>query len=87
MAQQLMNPTRTHEVAGSIPGSLSGLRIQHCRELWCSCRLGSDLELLWHRLVAAALIQLLAWETPYAVGAALKSKKKKKIKRKKGRSS
>ena len=33
---------------------------------------------LWHMLAAAALIQPLAWELPYAVGAAFKSKKKKK---------
>jgi len=30
-----MNPTRNHEVAGSIPGLASGLRIWRCRELWC----------------------------------------------------
>ena len=41
--------------------SLSGLRIWHCHELWC-------------RLAAAALIQHLAWELPYAVGAVLKKK-------------
>ena len=43
------------------------------------CRLGSDPVLLWLwcRLVAVALIQPLAWEPPYAVGVALKSKKKK----------
>ena len=35
MAQGLMTPTRNHEVAGSILALLSGLRIQHCRELWC----------------------------------------------------
>ena len=29
---------------------------------------------LWHRLAVAALIRLLAWELPYAQGAALKSK-------------
>ena len=32
---------------------------------------------LWRRPAAAAPIQALAWETPCAVGAALKSKKKK----------
>ena len=32
---------------------------------------------LWCRPAAAAPIQHLAWEPPYAVGAALKSKKKK----------
>jgi len=35
MAQWLTNPTRNHEAAGSIPGLASGLRIWHCRELWC----------------------------------------------------
>ena len=45
--------------------SLSGLRILCCHELWC-------------RLAAAALIQPLAWELLYAVGAALKRPKKKK---------
>ena len=42
-------------------------------------RRGSDLALLWlrHRLAALALIRPLAWESPYALGAALKSKKKK----------
>ena len=43
--------------------SLSGLRIQHCCELWC-------------RLTAAALIRRLAWELPYASSVAIKSKKK-----------
>ena len=43
-------------------------------------RRGSDLVLLglWCRLAAVALIRLLAWESPYASGAALKSKKRKK---------
>ena len=30
-----MNLISIHEDAGSIPSSLSGLRIQCCRELWC----------------------------------------------------
>ena len=37
---------------------------------------------LWHRPAATALIQLLLWESPYAVGVALKSKKKEKRKEK-----
>ena len=43
-------------------------------------RHGSDLALLWLwcRPVAAALIQPLAWEPPYAASAALKKQKKKK---------
>jgi len=46
------------------------------------CRCGSDLLWLWHRLAAVALIRPLAWELPYAAGAALKKKKKKKKKEK-----
>ena len=30
-----MNPTRTHEVAGSIPGLSQRVRIQRYCELWC----------------------------------------------------
>ena len=46
-------------------------------------RHGSDLALLWLwcRLAALALIRPLAWEPPYAAGAALKRKKKKKKKK------
>ena len=44
--------------------SLSGLRIQHCCELWC-------------RPAAAAPIRPLAWELPYAEGAALEKTKTK----------
>ena len=41
------------------------------------CRCGFDLALLqlWCRPAAAALIRPLAWEIPYAAGAALKKKK------------
>ena len=54
------------------------------------CRQGSDPALLWLwcRLVATALIRLLAWEPPYAVDAALEkteSQKKKKKKRERER--
>ena len=61
---------------------LNGLRIWHNRELWCRSHTGSDLMLLWLwcMLAVAALIQPLAWELPYAMGAALKSNKLKKIK-------
>ena len=41
---------------------LSRLRTWHCRGLW-------------GRLAAAAWIRLLAWEPPYAMGAALKRQK------------
>ena len=44
------------------------------------CRCGSDPALLWlwQRPAATALIQPLAWEPPYAGGAALKSEKKER---------
>ena len=49
-------------------------------------RYGSDPALLclWWRPAAAAPIGALAWELPYAVGAALKRKKKKKVCKLKG---
>uniref|UniRef100_A0A8D1HFE9 Sulfotransferase n=1 Tax=Sus scrofa TaxID=9823 RepID=A0A8D1HFE9_PIG len=70
---------------------LSGLMIRRCRELCgVGCRRGSDPALLWlwHRPVATAPIGPLAWEPPYAAGAAQeigtsKDKKKKKKKKKK----
>ena len=34
---------------------------------------------LWYRLAAVAVIRPLAWELPYAVGAALKRKKKNQV--------
>ena len=42
------------------------------------CRRGLDLALLclWYRLAAVALIRHLDWEPPYAMGVALKRKKK-----------
>ena len=42
------------------------------------CRRGLDppLLLLWHRPVATALIQPLAWEPPYAAGAAQETAKR-----------
>jgi len=52
------------------------------------CRCGSDPALLWlwYRLAATALIRPLAWEPPYAAGAAQEmAKRQKKKKRKKER--
>ena len=45
-----------------------------------SHRCGSELAWLWRRPGATAQIQPLAWEPPYAVGAAVKKKKKTKKK-------
>ena len=60
--------------------SLSGLETRRCRMLWCR----SQMRLTSHVAVAVctpavvAPIGPLAWELPYATGAALKSMKKKK---------
>ena len=64
VAQWLMNPIGIMRLQVRSLASLSGLRIWHCCELWCrlQSRLGSD--------VAVAVFRPLAWEPPYAAGAA-----------------
>ena len=59
---------------------LSGLRIRRCSELWCrlQMRLGYALLWLWHRPVATVPIRHLAWEPPYAAGAAQEMAKRPK---------
>ena len=73
-----MNPTSIHEVTGLIPGPAQWVK---GASVAMSCgvghRHGSDPMWLWP--AAVALIQSLAWEFWYALGAALKTKKKKKI--------
>ena len=67
------NLTRNHEVTGSILDLAQ--QVMSCD---VGRRHGPDLVLLrlWCRPAAVAPIQPLAWEPPYAMGAALKSKKK-----------
>ena len=80
-----MNPVSIHEVLGSTLASLSGLRISVAMSCGVGRRCGSDLAWLWLwcRLAAAAPIGPLAWEPPYAMGAAPKRQQQKQQQQKK----
>ena len=66
-------PSLEKLIGAFTPPSLSGLRIQRCRELWYRSQIRLDPELLWlwPLPVAMAPIRPLAWEPPHAVGVAL----------------
>ena len=84
MAQWLTNPTRSHEVVGSIPGLAQWVTAGVAVSCGIGHRCGLDLVLLWlwRRLAATAPNGPLAWEPPCDMGAAQEMAKRKKKKKK-----
>ena len=74
------NPTSICEDMDLTPGLAQWVKdLALSMSCGVGCTRGSDPTLLWlwRRPAAVALIRPLAWEPPYAIGAALKKKKKK----------
>ena len=74
VAQWVKNPTSMHEM-GSNPGLTQQVKGSNiAKSCGVGCRYRSVLAFLWlwYRLAVVALIRPLAWEPPFAAGAALK---------------
>ena len=83
VAQWLTNPTKTHEVVGSVPGLAQWVKGSGiAMSCGVGCKRDSDLVLLWlwRGPAAAAPIQPLAWEPPYTKGEAQEMAKRQKNK-------
>ena len=88
MAQWLTNPTRNHEVVGSIPALAQWVKDRRCHELWCvGRRCGSDPVFLAQASIGQQLqLQLdsqpgnlyMPWEAALEKSKRQKKKKKKK---------
>ena len=72
-----MNPTSIHEDMGLIPGPAQWVKGSVVPS--SLVHQVTDVAWIWHCSGAAAPIQPLAWELPYAEGAAPKRPKKEKI--------
>ena len=79
---ELRTQHSVHEDGGSIPALSLWVKDLASPQAVSKCISDPVLPWLWCRLAAIAPIPLLAWEFPYAPGAAIKRKKKKKEKAK-----